>query len=929
MNNVAAWSADPVSGRKLSPGYVFAPTTRAGGAPYSPGPQDPIGLTVELYLGALGWTDISPFVLYRDSSQLVTITRGRPNETSSIQPQTATFQVNNRDGRFSPRNPNGPYYGNIGRNTQVRISRMQNGVRRYRFVGEVTSWPTTWEISGNDVWVDVPAAGQLRRLQQGTQLLGSTMFRGYALREAGSLNAIAYWPCEDGATATNFAPGFAGVRPMSFTGSPQLASNSSFVCSLPLPVLNGATLTGVIPAYTGGASNVLRFLMAIPAGSALADGTILASMYTLGTVKRADLIYRTSNGLQTKGYDGLGNTLFDSLAVGPWFTLGQLLRVSLELNTNGSGVDATMQTLTVGQSLGVNSTLTLASASVGVCTSVVINPSGTITDTAFGHVSYQSTVDPIEDLVDQLRAWYNEFADEPGPNRMGRLCTEQNVNSIQPVPVVSTLGFDLVTMGYQLSDTLANLVQQIADSSGNLVYEARDQLALVMRNRVYLYNQNTSYNSTRGLTLDFAQHQLSGPLNPLDDDSLTRNDVTVQAISGSFSQAALTAGTLSTQLPPSGVGDYATTYSLSVGNHDIPLADHAHWRLHLGTVDEPRYPQISLNLRHPQFTTNVDLLNQALVMDIGDLVAINNPPPWMPPDTIRQILQGYTETLGVFEHNMVLNCSPEAPYRVGVVGDAVLGHADTDGSTLAAPLGPALNTNPFFAGGSLNEWSPVAGTIAAVGTSGSSNPLPAGGPTGYGVLLTPDGSLSNCALQGGSTAGFYIPIAANSTSLVSALVYSPGGYGNVEVGFDFYTAAQSYIGTSSAVSSVAAGTWTALSTSQTAGGTAAFLRPRVGMTTNPTGANTLYVACVVAWQGAVSVASTNTLLPLWTTSGGAFPFDVAVSPQGSGGERMTVTAISGGSSPQSFTVARGVNGVAAALPTGRDVRLWQPSIVSL
>ncbi len=43
---------------------------------------------------------------------------------------------------------------------------------------------------------------------------------------------------------------------------------------------------------------------------------------------------------------------------------------------------------------------------------------------------------------------------------------------------------------------------------------------------------------------------------------------------------------------------------------------------------------------------------------------------------------------------------------------------------------------------------------------------------------------------------------------------------------------------------------------------------------------------------------------LWTTSAAQFPFDIIV-----GGERMTVTAISGASSPQTFTVTRSVNGV--------------------
>jgi hypothetical protein len=111
---------------------------------------------------------------------------------------------------------------------------------------------------------------------------------------------------------------------------------------------------------------------------------------------------------------------------------------------------------------------------------------------------------------------------------------------------------------------------------------------------------------------------------------------------------------------------------------------------------------------------------------------------------------------------------------------------------------------------------------------------------------------------------------------------------------------------------------------QTSAGTAAFLRPRVGMTNSPTSANTLYIAAVPAWSGAVLVATTKSSSPLWTTNAGDFPVDIAI-----GGERMTVTSISGASSPQAFTVARGINGVAPAQGAGRDVRLWQPPILGL
>jgi hypothetical protein len=70
--------------------------------------------------------------------------------------------------------------------------------------------------------------------------------------------------------------------------------------------------------------------------------------------------------------------------------------------------------------------------------------------------------------------------------------------------------------------------------------------------------------------------------------------------------------------------------------------------------------------------------------------------------------------------------------------------------------------------------------------------------------------------------------------------------------------------------------------------------------------------------------TTTSTSPLWTTASGDVPFDIAV-----GGERMTVTAVSGTSSPQTFTVTRHVNGVTKAHTAGEDVRLWFPPIYAM
>lgn len=81
-------------------------------------------------------------------------------------------------------------------------------------------------------------------------------------------------------------------------------------------------------------------------------------------------------------------------------------------------------------------------------------------------------------------------------------------------------------------------------------------------------------------------------------------------------------------------------------------------------------------------------------------------------------------------------------------------------------------------------------------------------------------------------------------------------------------------------------------------------------------------ADVDAETTALSVATTRG--PVWTTDPAEFPFDVTC-----GGEVMRVTAITGTSSPQTFTVQRSINGVVKGHSAGVDVRLAYPAIVAL
>src|SRR5215469_7167069 len=76
-----------------------------------------IDLKAEVYLGT--WTDASNYVYQRDPVQF---TMGRQGSSTQLSPSTATFTLNNRDARWTIRNPTGPWYGTLLQNSPIRFS---------------------------------------------------------------------------------------------------------------------------------------------------------------------------------------------------------------------------------------------------------------------------------------------------------------------------------------------------------------------------------------------------------------------------------------------------------------------------------------------------------------------------------------------------------------------------------------------------------------------------------------------------------------------------------------------------------------------------------------------------------------------------------------------------------------------------------------
>ncbi|MEY9876653.1 hypothetical protein ABH931_006163 [Streptacidiphilus sp. MAP12-33] len=885
-------------------GSVVGPTGGSGEQPTG-GPQ------VEIYAG--GWIDISSFVRYQQGIQ---VTRGQPDENQKTNPATASFRLDNRDGRFSPRNPLGPYYGIIDRNTPCRISVQSGNTKSYRFWGEIASWPQDWDGTGADAWVDVQAAGILRRLGTGQAPLRSAPYVYWANPIPGR-QAVAYWPMEDASGATQFAAGVSGVQPMTITGAPSLAGYSGITASDPIASFTtGSGAYGRIPNYTpqvsaGTTLSGLTCYVAVASGGE--SSQTLLSVASTGTFTY-EIYYTSGSGGQigARARDGAGVVQLDtgvaSLAVN-----GVPIVVGLDVEqADASNVFIGITLQPVNGTPGSSSVfleIEGATYTAGRLISVKVNPTGALTGTAIGHIAVAAESSTLAIIN------YQGSPGDLAAVRFGNLCALVGIN--YHIVWNSPSGALGPNMGPMHSGAFLDLLQECVDADGGIMFELTDRLGLGYRVRDTIENQTSAV-----LALDYAQAQLMDVPKPVDDDTYTRNDITVTRLNGSFARAVQTSGTLNTQAPPAGVGTYATSITVNV-QYDAQTADEAGRRLHLGTVAEPRYPSVGVQLARPAITGSPVLRPDALALMPGDRLSIANPPTWLPPDTISALVIGYTETFDQFLHHIQWNTTPESGYRVAVSDDTTFGHADTDGTTLAAPVTAAATSLSLA---TTNSASPTWTTnladypfdlslggerVTAVspGTNLTTDPLMTAGLTNWTAsnsTATPDGTYQYVT---GFTPIMITPGAGQASGGINALtktgvgtvtpaatytvgcwVYSPQGWTDARVCFDAYDNTGAFL--SSVLgnpSTVPAGVWTFLTQDLTAPASTSQALPRFRWGSTPGSGVTFW-----AWDITMVVDS-------------------------------TVTA----SSPQPLTVIRSVNGVVKPQAQGTAVSLYQPAILTM
>lgn len=650
---------------------------------------------VELSIAGV-WTDVTAYVL---TEPRITIRHGASAESGTSDPSECQLSFNNADGRFTPDNPVGPYYGNIGRNTPLRVT-VNTDVR---FIGEVSEFPSEWDPAGKMVVTRCVASGPLRRLVKGTST--TSVLRDHMVGRSESLqNIAAYWPLEDGPGATSFVSAIGGTplgRAQTGLGFPTPQGynpSDAFMASAPIATFDTSPLAGSVPDYTFTGSATYGLLIHVPDAGSTNSPAILQVMGQ-GTADKWELrrIADSVSGnlrLVASGFVGtaraelLNTNLFNLPA-------GSTHYVYLELTNNGANVDWYVTALGLA---GVGGTL--VGYNVGKATSVYVGGQNLNPDGAFdlqdgwglGHViigTTDATLDSSAALEDPLLGYTTNaaYANADGESIVERLTRLAGVAGVDIATVDGTTT-DRKPMGMDApGGVLERMRRAEAADVGGILHDNIDVLGLRYVTRSGLHSDVQA----PAFELDYTAGHISPPLRPTDDDATLINDAYVTAENASTERVTVTDGPLNVEPYPDGVGRYEDARTLALSYTEDPI-HYAGWIVNVGTVDGQRFTAVTVDLR-----ANLSLAGTVTDLRPGDWIKLTNLPSWLPPVDPELIVRGWSETIGAATHAVTFNCAPAAPYRVFEIESQTYGRLDSDTTTISEPL-DATETDVDYTG---------------------------------------------------------------------------------------------------------------------------------------------------------------------------------------------------------------------------------------
>jgi hypothetical protein len=874
-----------------------------------------------------------------DVSQEITIERGRTSLQTSPDPQTLSLKLDNTGGKYSLRNPLSPLYGKIKRNTPIRVT--LDG--QVRFCGEVHSWPAQWDTE-DYVWVDLEAFGPRMRMELGQSPLESPMYQ--AMMDDSHVAPIAYWPCEDGQHADRFASALDGGNAMTVgmipgfpTRDVRFHAYSDFLSSDAVPELGVTSLVGYTPVHPFTGEMRVMSLLHLPDDGVTSTEVEALNVRMSGSAGEWVIKINQAGELGIRVRDRDGGIIFD----GGWAFAGEdfngkNILFGLWLQKNVNDIDYQIFTFRENASVGIVTDGTITNRTMGSPRQVTLGAKGDLGGSAMGHVAVfdQDTATVVWDFAGSV---LDGWTGEPARERIARLAAEESIPC-------TTVIEDSTLLGYQGLKATLELMDEAAESDGGILFEDRAACQLKYRPRIDLYNQVP-------VELDYCD--LAPPFIPTEDDDQLWNSVEVSRDGGGSARAVKQTGSLSVEE----IGRYEQSYTLSLRSDGL-ATDQATWRLHLGTVDEARYPVLHVRLTSD---SSPELVSAVTGLDIGDRVTVSHLPSFMPPGVADMIVQGYTETTDGLVWDFQFNCTPASPWTVAIAEDTVLGRADTVESALTMDItstqstmevetlrGPLWTTDPVdfpFDVKLGGEEATVTGITGAVTDSFTRSVSNGWGTADTGQSWTTSGgSSSDYSVNG--TQG----VVALNTTDTSRWVWAPLGTDDVDV---TATVATDKLASGAPIQTGLAGRFTDLSNNYLtlfqfleSGSTLFYLFKFVAGTGSIIANTDPGITHVAGQRYAIRLSIKGSALKAkvwvasspeprnWTLRG--TDTDLVSGDVGvyhlleSGATNAPVTVTWDGFevlNPQRFTVTRSVNGIVKPHSAGTAVSLANPAVVAL
>lgn len=661
-------------------------------------------LALEIFYGGTWHNIVTDDKVFADAP--VTIRQGLGDESGGWpRPAQISARLDNKSDKYRTSNPVSPLYGLAGRNTPMRV-KVGGTVRG---IVEASSWSAdqTPDFRATPArgraWVDVAGGGLLQRIGQWKQPLRSALYR---FVDKSGVTPAEWWPMEDaaGSPAALSAAGGQALTPVAAVrytlpdgtplppgGAPKFGEGKGIPGSAPLPSFQGGgTLSAPVRTTTfdGYAIDwVMQFAAGTDeGGTSSADvlrwrenGTYVA--FTVNVVKghvtvvhanAADWATLAATGSADAAidvYDGVPHHFRYQVRQNGGNYLAQLLI--------DSAVWATADNFTPGMT-----------GTVGRPLSIEWNPGeqrGDYMPAAAGHLiiwaSGQIGGQPAVFSV------LNGRTRERAATRFGRLLDEE----LGPGQYyVSGSYGQSMPMGPQRPDPLPKLLQECITTDDALVFDHGTDL------RVFFLCRIDRYNQTPALTLTPAD--LTVLPKEVNDDKLAGNVVTASQRDGGDATARDDTGPLGTQPPPAGAGEEKRQVDVNLDDPDGMLPQVANWWLRKGTVDLPRYPQVTIDLN-----AKPGLIAAVEATTVGDVITITG----FRENLIRLYVLGWTETIGTHTRTIVFTCAPDQQYDGGVYGTGVATDRryDSASTTLKTTVGSTATSVTFRTASILDVWS--------------------------------------------------------------------------------------------------------------------------------------------------------------------------------------------------------------------------------